>query len=251
LEAAAQGRKASRMTTTPTENPKRFYKQAAVEEISGGWTVALDGRTIKTPARAALCLPTQRLARAVAAEWNAQGDRIDLMAMHLTRLANVAIDRTPDVREEMADELARYCETDLLCHIAEGPEELAEREEAYWRPVRDWAGRELGILLVPVEGVLASPQPDASLEAAREAALSMDDFRLTGTLFACGLFGSALLALAVAEEQMTAENAFEVSRIDEAWQIEQWGEDEEAKAATEARRKEAKALGVWMKGLAG
>ena len=235
--------------TDETPNPKRFYKSADVEEIPGGWTVALDGRTIKTPGRAALCLPTRRLARAVAAEWNEQEDEIDLTAMHLTRLANVAIDRTPEMREEMADELARYCETDLLCHIAEGPEELVEQEEAYWRPVRDWAGSELGILLVPVEGVLASPQPDASLEAARDVALGMDDFRLTGTLFGCGLYGSALLALAVAEGQLTAEDALEVSRIDEIWQNEQWGEDDEAKAATELRRKEAKALHTWMRGL--
>lgn len=237
------------MTSSLTDKPKRFYKEAAVEGIYGGWTVALDGRTIKTPARAALCLPTQRLARSIAAEWNAQGERIDLMSMHLTRLANVAIDRTPETREDMADELARYCETDLICHIAEDPAELARREEQYWRPIRDWAGRELGILLVPVEGLLASPQPDASLEAARAVALSMDDFRLTGTMFACGLYGSALLALAVAEGQLGAVEAFEISRIDEVWQIEQWGEDEEAKVATEARRKEAKALETWMRGL--
>ena len=237
------------MTISPSDKPKRFYKEAAAEQMPGGWTVALDGRTIKTPAREALCLPTQRLARAIAAEWNAQGEIIDLAAMHLTRLANVAIDRTPETREEMADELARYCETDLLCHIAEGPEELIEREEAYWRPVRDWAGQELDILLVPVEGLLASPQPDASLEAARQVALEMDDFRLTGTLYGCGLFGSALLALAVAEGQLSAADAFEVSRVDEAWQIEQWGEDGEAKAATEARRKEARALETWMRGL--
>ena len=237
------------MTNTPSHKPKRFYKDAAAEQMPGGWTVALDGRTIKTPARAALCLPSQRLARAIAAEWNEQCDIIDLAAMHLTRLANVAIDRTPEAREEMADELARYCETDLLCHIAEGPEELVEREEAYWRPVREWAGQELDILLVPVEGLLASPQPDASLEAARQVALEMDDFRLTGTLFGCGLFSSALLALAVAEGQLSAADAFEVSRVDEAWQIEQWGEDEEAKAATEARRKEARALEAWMRGL--
>jgi chaperone required for assembly of F1-ATPase len=238
-----------RAMTDDTPNPKRFYKNAAVEQTSGGWTVELDGRSIKTPARVALTLPSQRLARALAAEWNAQEDEIDLTAMHLTRLANVAIDRTPEMRFEMADELARYCETDLVCHLAEGPEELVEREEAYWRPVREWAGQELDIILVPVEGVLASPQPDASLDAARNAALDMDDFRLTGTLYACGLYGSALLALAVAEGQLSAMDAFEVSRVDEVWQNEQWGEDEEIKEATEIRRAEVRALEIWMKSL--
>jgi chaperone required for assembly of F1-ATPase len=110
-------------------------------------------------------------------------------------------------------------------------------------------GQELDILLVPVEGVLASPQPDASLEAARQVALEMDDFRLTGTVYRLWPVRlCALLALAVAEGQLSAADAFEVSRVDEAWQIEQWGEDEEAKAATEARRKEARALETWMRG---
>ena len=231
------------------ENPKRFYTLASVEEVPGGWTVLLDGRSVKTPARKALVLPGQRLARAIAAEWMAQDEEIDLASMNLMRLANVAIDRTPETRDDMADELARYCETDLLCHIAEEPMELAELEEAHWRPIRDWAGQAHDVILVPVEGVLASPQPGASLDAARRFALSQDDFGLTGLLYACGLFGSALLAMAVLDGELTAADAFEVSRIDEAWQAQQWGEDEEAKAATALRRKEAKALDVWMSAL--
>ena len=235
---------------TSSDQPKRFYKQAAIEPIEGGWTVALDGRTIKTPGRAALTLPSERLAKAVAAEWNAQEEHIDLLAMHLTRLANVAIDRTEETRDDMADELARYCETDLICHIAETPDELAESEESHWAPVRDWAGDTLGVNLVPVIGIVASPQPDASLDAARDHALGLDAFRLTGLVYGAGLYGSALLALAVEQEAMSAEDAYEVSRIDEAWQAENWGEDEEAKAATENKRREARALGVWFRALA-
>ena len=169
--------------------------------------------------------------------------------MHLTRLANVAIDRAEETREEMADELARYCETDLICHIADTPDELAEAEEKHWAPVRDWAGDTLGVNLVSVIGIVASPQPDSSLEAARDHALSLDAFRLTGLLFGAGLFGSALLALAVEQEALSAEDAYEISRIDEAWQADHWGEDDEAKAVTEARRLEAKALGVWFRAL--
>ena len=238
--------------TTESEDapkPKRFYKLATAEQMPGGWTVLLDGRDIKTPAREPLRLPTERLAKALAAEWNAQGAQIDLTSMHLTRLANVAIDRTPDLRDEMADELARFCETDLVCHIAEDDEGLAEREEAHWAPLRAWAGQELDVILVSVEGIIASPQPDASLEAARNYALSLDDYQLTGLLYACGLYGSAVLAMAVSEGELTAMGAFEISRIDEAWQIEQWGEDDEVKAATDLRRKEARALDTWLGGL--
>lgn len=231
--------------------PKRFYKIAAAERLGDGWTVALDGRTIKTPERAALAFPTRGLAEAIAAEWDAQEEYIDLLNLHLTRLANVAIDRTPDARDGMADELARFCETDLICHIAEEPEDLIALEEGHWAPVRDWAADTLGVILVTTEGVRATPQPDASLAAARDYALSLDDFRLTGVVYAAGLYGSALLAMAVCEGVLPAEEAFEMSKLDEAWQASRWGEDEEAAAATETKREEARAIGRWFRGLAG
>jgi len=231
--------------------PKRFYNVAAAEPLGDGWTVALDGRTIKTPARAALAFPARGLAEAVAAEWDAQGAHIDLLKLHLTRLANVAIDRTPEARDAMADEVARFCETDLICHIAEEPEDLIALEEGHWAPVRDWAADTLGVILVTTEGVRATPQPDASLEAARDYALSLDDFRLTGLVYAAALYGSALLAMAVCEGVLPAEEAFEMSKLDEAWQAARWGEDEELAAATEAKREEARAIGRWFRGLAG
>lgn len=237
------------MTTPETPPSNRVYKTAAAVALPEGWSVALDGRTIKTPARSAMVLPTQGLADAIATEWQSQGSKVNLADMHLTRLASIAIDRTPSLRDEMADELARYCETDLICHIADGPRELVRLEEARWAPVRDWAAEMLSVHLVTVQGILPSPQPDASLEAARAYALGLDDFRLTGLLFGCGLFGSALLAMAATDGAMTALEAFEASRIDETWQMAQWGEDAEAIAAAEARRVEARALAKWIEAL--
>jgi chaperone required for assembly of F1-ATPase len=238
------------MTRTADPRPKRFYTLAAAERLGDAWTVALDGRTIKTPAREPLALPTRGLADALVDEWNAQEEHIDLAAMYLTRIANVAIDRAPEARDEMAEEVARFCETDLICHIAEEPEELIALEEGHWAPVREWAADVLEVILVTTEGVRAAPQPDASLEAARDYALSLDDFRLTGLVYACSLYGSALLAMAVCEGVLPANEAFEMSRLDEAWQAARWGEDDEAKAATEAKRIEANAIAAWFAGLA-
>lgn len=232
------------------DNPKRFYKICTVSERDHGWQVLLDGRSVKTPARAELILPCRALADAIAEEWNAQGDHINIARMHLMRLANVAIDRVPETREEMAEELARYCETDLTCHLAEGPQELVRREEAAWAPVRDWAGNSLGVSLVAVEGIVASPQPGSSLEAARKHAMGLDDFRLVGLLFACGLYGSALLALAVEQGMISAEDALLRARVDEIYQAEEWGEDEEAKARLVHLEEQVKALGAWFSLLA-
>ena len=240
------------MSQTPpnrTDLAKRFYKSVSTRELETGWQVELDGRPLKTPAKLGLIAPSKKLAELVAAEWDAQADVIDPGKMPLTRLANVAIDRAPETREELAEEVAKYTGTDLVCHLADGPTELRERQEKYWRPLRDWAGRTLGIVLLPVEGVIAMPQPDASTQAARDHALTLDNFRLTALAWATALYGSAVIALAVLHREIDATSAFRVARIDEDWQIEQWGEDAEAAAVAEARRNDAMALGAWLEAL--
>lgn len=229
--------------------PKRFYKQAAVSAGPGGFAVELDGRTIKTPAKAVLNLPTEALAQAIADEWMGQGETLDLHAMTLTRLANVALDRAPQTREDLAEELSRYAGTDVTCYLADTPAELQARQEAAWGPWRVWAGRELGIVLVPVIGLIASPQPQASLDAVRDHALRLDDFRLTALTWGCSLFGSAILALAVEQNALKADAALRASCVDEDWQIEQWGADEEAEAVRARRAQQADALQLWFDAL--
>lgn len=229
--------------------PKRFYKDAAVARDENGFSVELDGRAIKTPAKATLTLPSEALAIAVANEWAAQGETLDLQGMTLTRLANVALDRTPDTRADLAEELSRYASTDVTCYLAETPAALRERQEAAWQLWREWAGKELGVVLVPVVGLMASPQPQASLDAVRDHALGLDDFRLTALAWGCSLLGSAVLALAVERGALGAREAFAASCVDETWQIEQWGEDEEAMAVRTAREKDADALQVWFEAL--
>lgn len=229
--------------------PKRFYKDAAVRTEGTGYAVELDGRPIKTPAKATLTVPTEQLAEAIASEWRAQGDSLDLQGMTLTRLANVALDRTPHTRADLAEELSRYAGTDVTCYLAQSPAELQKRQEAAWKPWRDWAGKELGVVLVPVIGLMASPQPEASLQAVRDYALTCDDFRLTALTWGCSLLGSTVLALAVEQGQLSASEALRASCVDEDWQIEQWGEDEEAQTVRAGRAREADALQQWFEAL--
>lgn len=223
--------------------PRRFYKEAAVSREGDTFAILLDGKPVRTPQKNHLATTHETLANLIAAEWDAQGELIDPTTMPLTRLLNVSIDGTPGARDAMADEVAKYTETDLVCHLAEGPSELRARQEAGWGHWRQWAGKSFDIVLVPVEGIIASPQPDASLKAARAHAASLDDLRLTALTWAMALYGSAVLALAVEQGELDALDAFDLSRIDETWQIEQWGEDEEAAAIAEARRQDARALG--------
>lgn len=231
------------------QRPKRFYREAAVGGVEGVWTVLLDDRVLKTPEKATLSLPSEALARAVATEWNAQEERIDIASMFLTRTANVAIDRTPQARSEMADEAVQYAGTDLVCYFADGPQELYDRQDAAWSPMREWAKSELGVHLDATEGVSPIEQPATSLARVRSHCESLDDWRLTGLLFGVGLCGSAVLGLAIERGRLNAMEAFEISRVDEAYQESLWGVEAEAQRITERKRAEAAALDTWFTAL--
>lgn len=206
---------------------KRFYKAAGVGQAEDGWRVTLDGRPVRTPKGRTLTAPNRAAAEAVAAEWEAQSETVDPHAMPLTRLLNVALDRAGDAREGLVAEFGKYGETDLVCHLAEAPEELCARQDAAWTPLRDWAA-EHGVALIPTAGIVAEDQPEESLARLRELAGELDDVRLTLLVHLAAHYGSAVLALAALKGRLNAEDALTLSLIEAHWQRDQWGADEEA-----------------------
>lgn len=229
--------------------PKRFYKAAAAAPVENGFAVQLDGRTPKSPARKPLVLPTLALAELVAAEWDAQVEFIDNSLMPASRLAFTAIDRVAETRAEVAKEITAYAASDHLCYRAEHPTALVERQAREWGAMLDWIKAEHGLAFAPVAGIIHQPQPPATLAAVEALALTLDDFTLTGAAFAAGLFGSTVLALAVRAGRLTGQRALDLSRLDEIYQAEQWGEDAEAKARAEALAVEAAMIERWFAAL--
>lgn len=207
---------------------RRFYKRAEVAARADGYAVLLDGQPINTPAGQPLLAPVAGLAVALVEEWLAQGETIRLDRMPLTRLAGTAIDRVSRARGPVIDALMNYAGSDLLCHRAESPRELAARQHAVWQPLLDWAAAELGAELAVTAGVMPVAQPAAALAALRRVVTGFDDLRLTALADLVAGLGSLVLGLAVAAGRMTIEDAFAASQLDEAWQEELWGEDEEA-----------------------
>jgi len=227
---------------------RRFYK-AAQAAADGGFAVQLDGRTPRTPGGAKLVLPTLALAELVAGEWEDQGEFILSETMGATRLANTAIDRVGGMRSETAEAFASYAGSDLLCYFAQHPAALADEEELRWGPLLDWAAQDLGVVLNRSAGIIHCAQDPAALARVKHLALEADTFALTGLAHAAGLFGSAVLALAVRQQRLSADEAFELSRLDEAFQARLWGKDEEAAARTEGLRAEAAMMGRWFAAL--
>jgi chaperone required for assembly of F1-ATPase len=220
--------------------PKRFYKEVSVEPgENGGYAVKLDGRTARTPARAPIALPTERAARLMADEFQAQGEVIDPVTMPVMRLVNTAIDGVAREPDALLEDILRFASSDLLCYRADGPEGLVQRQNDHWDAVLDWARAALGARMNLAEGVVHVEQPRESLGALGVHLRGRaEPFRLAALHVMTSLTGSALLALAVEARARDVESAWMAAHVDEDWQIEHWGQDAEAMARRAQRKRE-------------
>jgi len=217
---------------------RRFYEQAQVDEEGA---IRLDGKPVRTPGRRPLALPSGALAEAVAAEWNAQGDKVDPRSMPLTGLANAAIDRIALDRAAFARGLADYGGSDLLCYRAEAPAPLVARQAATWDPILAWARRRYDVDFEVISGIIHRPQPPATFERLTRAVEARDAFELAGLSPLVTVSGSLVVALALAEGGIDLETAWAAASLDEQWQIEKWGDDAEAVQALASRRRDFEA----------
>ena len=211
--------------------PRRFWKETLVVPDGGGWGIMLDARPLRTPAKAPLIVPSAALAQAIAAEWEAQGPQVRPAMMPLTRMANSAIDKVAPQFDAVVDEIAGYGGTDLLCYRAHAPEGLVARQAQVWDPLLDWARADLGVQLRVTVGVVPVAQPAADLARLRQGVQALDPFRLAGLHDLVAISGSLIIGMAVARGRHDPAEGFALSRIDERWQAELWGEDEDDVAA--------------------
>jgi chaperone required for assembly of F1-ATPase len=213
---------------------KRFYETASVGDDHA---LLLDGKPVKTPARRPLAAPNATIANAIAAEWAAQGERLDPATMPLTRLANAVIDGVADVPDKIVGEIEKHLGSDLVFYRAEAPEELTARQAGLWDPFVDWAREALGARFVLVQGVMHQAQPREAVEAAAKA-FPRDVWPLGAVAAITTLTGSALIALALARGAASAEEAWSAAHVDEDWNMAAWGRDEDALIRRAARRAE-------------
>lgn len=222
---------------------KRFYKTVSVAAGAyGDWLVLLDGMQLRTPGKIRLSLTSKALAKRVAEEWDAQQDKINPSKMPITRLVNVAVEQSPGRRDQLISEVRRYAETDLICYRCPEPRVLKDRQSAAWDEWQDWAAGQ-GVALKSTESLQAIAQPTDSLEHIETYAASLSDLQLTLFVHLVAVFGSVILAMAVMKKALTAERAFDLSRIEADYQIELWGEDEEQAEINKTLKAETTILG--------
>jgi chaperone required for assembly of F1-ATPase len=210
---------------------KRFYKEAAVDTADGGpqtgYRVLLDGKPMRTPAKTVLVVPTPGLAEAIAAEWRGVPDagEINAVLLPLTRLAATGLDRVTVQRQRVIEDTAKYAGSDLLCYHATGPESLVARQQATWQPLLDWAAQACGARLAVTTGTIFITQPAEAVAALHAAVATHSDLALSALYNLTHLSGSVVIALALSERHISAEEAFAAAQLDEVYQLERWGED--------------------------
>lgn len=215
---------------------KRFWSDASVVKTDNRFAIELDGRPVKTPAKRTLAVPTRGMAEAIAAEWQAQEGEVKPETMPVTKTANAAIDKVAVQHSEVADMLAAYGDADLLCYRAASPESLVARQAEAWDPMLDWADQALGVRLETREGIMHAPQDPKMLARLSARTHALTDFELAAFHDLVSLSGSLVLGFAASMQAHDIENLWDISRLDEIWQAEQWGKDDDAEALAERKK---------------
>lgn len=217
---------------------KRFWKEVSVHAAEGGYAIQLDARPVRTPAKALMLVPTRAMAEDIAVEWRAVEKEIDPRRMPVTRAANAAIDKVAPQFVEVADLIAAYGASDLLCYRAVGRAEMVAAQAAAWDPMLDWAARRFEAPLKVTSGVAPIDQPEGSVRRLSAQVHGCDNFQLTALYDLVSLSGSLVLGLAMTSGEFPPETLWTLSRFDEDWQAREWGEDEEASAIAEKKRED-------------
>lgn len=217
---------------------KRFWKEVSVQALNAGFGIQLDARPVRTPAKALMVVPTRVMAEAIADEWRAVEKEIDPRRMPVTRAANAAIDKVAPQFDEVADLIAAYGASDLLCYRAVGRAEMVAAQAAAWDPMLDWAERMFDAPLKVTTGVAPIDQPEVSVRRLSAQVHACDNFQLTALYDLVSLSGSLVLGLAMTSSDFQPETLWTLSRFDEDWQAREWGEDEEASAIAERKRED-------------
>ncbi len=234
MPASSGNRSTSSSNSCTASRMKRFWEGVEIEH-DGGYLIRLDGKPMRLPDGETLVIDQRPLAEAIAAEWRSPpaGTEVTPNLLPLTQLAATARFRIAPAPADTAASIAAYARSDLLCYRAEDPPDLVHRQHAAWQPWLDWAAQRYDAMLVVTRGISLVDQPAQAVAALARAVAGQDAHGLAGLGVMVPIMGSLVLGLAVVEGKLNADEAFQLSVLDETFQEEHWGRDHDAAAQRE------------------
>lgn len=220
---------ASQMPSSALSGPsigRRFYKSAYAKpaDDGDGYVVMLDHRTLKTPSKKPLKVPSFSLAHAIAAEWQYQDqDGIRPFTMPLMKLTSTVIDKVPLEREKIIKQLLHFFHTDSVCCREKDGSALNELQAEVLNPLLDWIEKEIGFRPTYSSNIFVGNQPDEVVAAMEKALKSVNDWQLAAVDALSAAAKSLVIAMAISRGRLDIEEAIQVIRLEEDYQIEEWG----------------------------
>ena len=191
-----------------------------------GGSCSTASRCARRPNRCWWCR-REPLADAIAGEWAGLPDKTEINTAHLplTRLAATGLDRVAPRHLEIVSDTAKYGGSDLLCYRASAPDSLVKTQQETWQPLLDWAAERYGARLNVVDGISFVEQPEEAKARLRDAVAAHADLALAALYNLTHTSGSLVIALAVSDGRLTAEDAVAAALVDEHYQVGRWGDD--------------------------
>lgn len=203
---------------------KKFYKNATISTADGWYEINLDKRKLRTPHGNIFRVPSEPLALAVATEWNSQGEYVNRHAMHLTALANTALENPlHKTREQLTRTIIHFLETDTICYRVKEPADLEALEREKWDPIIQWAADRYGIEITPTCSIAPPTVTEESKEIITRHLLSYSDWALFGYHFAVDSIKSLMIVMGLVDKYITVETAVELARLEQNYQTAHWG----------------------------
>lgn len=169
-------------------------------------------------------VPNEALAIAVATEWDAQQDIIKFYSMHLTTLCNTALDNpTHRNKDQMIRAALKFLETDTVCYRVDEPDDLVELQKNEWDPVLHWIENRYNVTIGSSSSILGPEISEATKDLFRQHLKSYNFWGLIGLEFVISQLKSVVLALGMVDRHLSVEQAVLLSRLEEEYQIRQWG----------------------------
>jgi len=222
---------------------KKFWETIEIKKVSSKeFYILLDNKKLKTPLKKELTLSCHLMAKEVLKEWDQRSDIINTDDLVFYGLLSTAIDRVREEKNSYINDIINFIDTDLICYRADNPTDLVSHQNKHWDPIILLIEKYINTKVSVFKGVMPSHQNSKVHHKVKNLVVELSDIQISVLHRITNLIGSVFLALCIIKKDLSNKQAFELSFLDELWQAENWGYEEDASTKRKKVRTELNRL---------